>query len=182
MFKDTSRRKQSAHTRWKQCWLPYWHPLNCSSLRWRGRSLWHRRRSQSATGTPRRTAKLWGAVKIRSTKKIFQDQTYLQLFLVQEPRWRLTKCVQDIYRHTLQVKINVFRDCERLGFSMSILSSGSNKRTSISCWIPQQKSYSCTESSSHLSRLLVLGICFPARAHNSPSDGCLNLKRLRKPI
>lgn len=34
---------------------------------------------------------------------------------------------------------------------------------------------------SHLSRLLFLGICFPARAHNSPSDGCLNLKRLRKP-
>lgn len=33
----------------------------------------------------------------------------------------------------------------------------------------------------HLSLLFVLpGICFPARAHSSPSDGCLNLKSLKK--
>ncbi len=123
IFKDTSRRKQSAHTRWKQCWLPYWHPLHCSSLRWRGRSLWHRRRSQSATGTPQRTAKLWGAVQIKINQEDFSKPNLFTAVLVQE----LTKCIQDIYRHALQLKINVFRDCERLGFYMSILSSRNNK-------------------------------------------------------
>lgn len=34
--------------------------------------------------------------------------------------------------------------------------------------------------SSHLSLLLgLLGICLPARAHSSPSEGCLNRNRLK---
>lgn len=33
---------------------------------------------------------------------------------------------------------------------------------------------------SHLSLLFCLGICFPASAHSSPSDGCLNRNRLER--
>lgn len=96
---------------------------------------------------------------------------------------RFTESIEGFDWSFFQVEIDVFGHSERL--HLPILPPANEPNHITDNLMSQPASVVAVgprshvlPKTSHLSLLFGLGICFPASAHSSPSDGCLNRNKL----
>lgn len=171
VWKDTGQRGRSTRTKWLRYWPLCWHLRHCNNTRWTGTHLWRRPQNLPATGTPGKNAALG--------KEARKGYFILSYKLVQGFLLAYKEFYQEHQGHWLGLFLGEDR-CLWARWEAWPPRSASCKWTQPHNRQDHVKACTCCVLASHLSLLLGLGICFPASAHSSPSDGCLNRNKLRR--